>query len=49
VLTATLRSRSAALHDFLDMLSHRLVAFFARRRQMPHQPLRRGRCRRQPA
>lgn len=29
VLTATLRSRSAALHDFLDMLSHRLVAFFA--------------------
>jgi type VI secretion system protein ImpH len=30
VLTATLRSRSAALHDFLDMLSHRFAAFFAR-------------------
>jgi type VI secretion system protein ImpH len=30
VLTTTLRNRSAALHDFLDMLSHRLVAFFAR-------------------
>jgi type VI secretion system protein ImpH len=30
VLTATLRSRSGALHDFLDMLSHRFVAFFAR-------------------
>jgi type VI secretion system protein ImpH len=29
VLTATLRARSAALHDFLDMLSHRMVAFFA--------------------
>jgi type VI secretion system protein ImpH len=29
VVTATLRSRSAALHYFLDMLSHRLVAFFA--------------------
>jgi type VI secretion system protein ImpH len=30
VLTRTLRGRSAALHDFFDMLSHRLVAFFAR-------------------
>ena len=30
VLTRTVRSRSAALHDFLDMLSHPLVAFFAR-------------------
>jgi type VI secretion system protein ImpH len=30
VLTTTLRNRSAALHDFIDMLSHRLVAFFAR-------------------
>jgi len=30
VLTATLRHRSAALHDFFDMLSHRFVAFFAR-------------------
>jgi type VI secretion system protein ImpH len=29
-LNATLRSRSAALHDFLDMLSHRMVALFAR-------------------
>jgi type VI secretion system protein ImpH len=30
MLTATLRGRSAALHDFLDMLSHRFVAFFGR-------------------
>jgi len=30
VVTKTLRNRSAALHDFLDMLSHRFVAFFAR-------------------
>jgi type VI secretion system protein ImpH len=30
VLMTTLRNRSAALRDFLDMLSHRLVAFFAR-------------------
>ena len=29
LLTRTLRNRSAALHDFLDMLSHRFVAFFA--------------------
>jgi type VI secretion system protein ImpH len=29
-LTATLRRRSPALHDFVDMLSHRFVAFFAR-------------------
>ncbi len=29
VLTATLRNRSHALHDFLDMLSHRIVAMFA--------------------
>lgn len=29
-LNATLRERSHALHDFLDMLSHRLVALFAR-------------------
>jgi len=29
-LTATLRRRSAALHDFVDLLSHRFVAFFAR-------------------
>jgi type VI secretion system protein ImpH len=28
-LTATLRRRSPALHDFVDMLSHRFVAFFA--------------------
>ena len=30
VLTAALRRRSRALHDFVDMLSHRFVAFFAR-------------------
>lgn len=30
VLTATLRNRSRALYDFLDMLSHRMVAMFAR-------------------
>src|SRR5437899_2224567 len=30
LLTRTLRNRSAALHDFLDMVSHRFVAFFAR-------------------
>jgi type VI secretion system protein ImpH len=29
-MTATLRRRSPALHDFVDMLSHRFVAFFAR-------------------
>ncbi len=29
-LTATLRRRSPVLHDFVDMLSHRFVAFFAR-------------------
>lgn len=30
VLTTTLRNRSRALHDFLDMLSHRVVGMFAR-------------------
>ena len=30
VLAATLRNRSRALHDFLDMLSHRFVLHFAR-------------------
>jgi type VI secretion system protein ImpH len=30
VAAKTLRNRSAALHDFIDMLSHRFVAFFAR-------------------
>jgi type VI secretion system protein ImpH len=30
LLTRTLRNRSTALHDFLDLLSHRFVAFFAR-------------------
>ena len=30
LLNATLRERSPALHDFLDMLSHRMVALFAR-------------------
>ena len=29
VVTQTLRSRSTALRDFLDLLSHRFVAFFA--------------------
>jgi type VI secretion system protein ImpH len=29
-LTRTLRNRSHALHDFIDLLSHRFVAFFAR-------------------
>lgn len=29
-LITSLRHRSAALHEFLDLLSHRLVAFFAR-------------------
>ena len=32
VVTQTLRSRSTALRDFLDMLAHRFVAFFARGR-----------------
>lgn len=30
LVNATLRERSPALHDFLDMLSHRMVALFAR-------------------
>jgi type VI secretion system protein ImpH len=30
IVTTALRNRSAALHDFIDMLSHRLVASFAR-------------------
>jgi type VI secretion system protein ImpH len=29
VLTTTLRNRSRALHDFIDMLSHRMVGMFA--------------------
>jgi type VI secretion system protein ImpH len=29
-LTATLRNRSRALYDFLDTLSHRMIAFFVR-------------------
>ena len=29
-VTTTLRGRSRALHDFIDMLSHRMVALFAR-------------------
>jgi type VI secretion system protein ImpH len=29
-LTTTLRNRSRALHDFIDMLSHRMVGMFAR-------------------
>lgn len=30
VLNTTIRTRSRALHDFIDVLSHRLVALFAR-------------------
>ena len=30
IVTQTLRSRSTALRDFLDLLAHRFVAFFAR-------------------
>lgn len=30
VLTQTLRSRSFALRDFMDVLTHRMIAFFAR-------------------
>jgi type VI secretion system protein ImpH len=30
VLTTTLRNRSRALHDFVDLLSHRVVGMFAR-------------------
>ncbi len=30
IVTATLRDRSRALHDFLDMLGHRMVGLFAR-------------------
>ena len=30
VVTQTLRARSTALRDFLDLLAHRFVAFFAR-------------------
>jgi type VI secretion system protein ImpH len=30
VLTTTLRNRSSALHDFVDLLSHRIVGMFAR-------------------
>lgn len=30
VLTTTLRNRSRALHDFVDLLSHRVVGLFAR-------------------
>ena len=37
VLNATLRNRSRALHAFLDTLSHRLVAHFARAR-VKYQP-----------
>lgn len=35
-VTQTLRGRSRALHDFLDMLGHRLAAFFARARVKYH-------------
>ena len=38
-VTQTLRGRSTALHDFLDMLSHRFVAFFARA-VMKYRPAR---------
>jgi type VI secretion system protein ImpH len=39
VVTQTLRARSTALRDFLDMLAHRLVAFFARA-GMKYRPAR---------
>ncbi len=39
IVTQTRRGRSAALHDFLDMLGHRFVAFFARAR-MKYRPAR---------
>ncbi len=44
-LNATLRERSHALHDFLDMLSHRLVALFARAeaKYRPHRVAETGR------
>ena len=29
IVTQTLRARSAELHDFMDLLAHRFVAFFA--------------------
>ncbi len=39
VVTQTLRERSTALRDFLDMLAHRFVAFFARA-GMKYRPAR---------
>jgi type VI secretion system protein ImpH len=39
VVTQTVRSRSLALRDFLDMLAHRFVAFFARA-DMKYRPAR---------
>jgi type VI secretion system protein ImpH len=39
VVTQTVRSRSLALRDFLDMLAHRFVAFFARA-GMKYRPAR---------
>jgi type VI secretion system protein ImpH len=39
VVTQTLRGRSTALRDFLDMLAHRFVAFFARA-GMKYRPAR---------
>ncbi len=39
VVTQTLRSRSTALRDFLDLLGHRFVAFFARA-GMKYRPAR---------
>jgi type VI secretion system protein ImpH len=39
IVTQTLRGRSTALRDFLDMLAHRFVAFFARA-GMKYRPAR---------
>ncbi len=38
-VTRALRSRSRALHDFMDLLSHRFIAFFARS-AMKYRPAR---------
>ena len=39
IVTQTRRSRSTALHEFLDLLGHRFVGFFARA-AMKYRPAR---------